>query len=310
MLAVAGVLTALAVVLMGPAASALSRATWPSIEPRAGLVLWQAIGLASGLAVVGALLAVAVSPLSGSMWGALSAFFANAHDGAPLRHLDLPHASSLVVAFVLWVWLSGVTVASVVRTWRSRSRHRVILDLVGTPMPAGERSVPVRILEHSAVAAYCLPGLRARVVLTTGAVALLSEAELAAVLAHEQAHVVEHHDLVTLPFSAWEAALPWLAGARRAKAAVGQLIEMVADDRACHRYDRRVLASALARVGLSSASAGTAPNGALAVAEGAVLARVERLLAGPSSAPYARRLAYSGAVALLLVPTVLLWLAG
>jgi hypothetical protein len=52
----------LAVVAIGSAlgASALPRASWPRRSPAAAILLWQALGLASGLAAVGTLIGLAM----------------------------------------------------------------------------------------------------------------------------------------------------------------------------------------------------------------------------------------------------------
>jgi bla regulator protein blaR1 len=61
-------------------------------------------------------------------------------------------------------------------------------------------------------------------------VAELDGDQLAAVVAHERAHLRERHHLLLLPFVAWEAALPVLPAAARAHAGVRELVEMRADD--------------------------------------------------------------------------------
>ncbi|GAA2778767.1 M56 family metallopeptidase [Nonomuraea dietziae] len=91
------------------------------------------------------------------------------------------------------------------------------------------------MLDHPGAAAYCVPGLRSHVVVSSGTLALLSHDELTAVLAHESAHVRERHDLVLLPFGALRRALPWSKVVRDAQAQVELLVEMAADDRA-RRY--------------------------------------------------------------------------
>lgn len=53
-------------------------------------------------------------------------------------------------------------------------------------------------MEHPSPAAYCLPGLRPRVVVTRGALSAPTGAEVAAVLGHERAHATGRHDLVVL----------------------------------------------------------------------------------------------------------------
>jgi hypothetical protein len=80
-------------------------------------------------------------------------------------------------------------------------------------------------------------------------IAALPPEELAAVLAHERAHADGRHELVIQPFVAWQSALPFLAPARRATAAVAELVEMLADDAAAAKTSRLTVARALARVG-------------------------------------------------------------
>jgi beta-lactamase regulating signal transducer with metallopeptidase domain len=184
-----------------------------------------------------------------------------------------------------------------------------MVDLVGRPLrpdPAagvGSAKRESLVLDHPAPAAYCLPGGTPRVVLTSGAVELFDDEELAAVLAHERAHLAERHDLVVLPFAAWSKALPWLPTVRRSRTAVDRLVEMVADDRACADCDRTVLACALARFGVAS----HAPDGALAAAgTGTVLARVDRLLDPPRRSARLRYLLLAAAATLLVLPTLAL----
>jgi Zn-dependent protease with chaperone function len=298
-------LATLTVVLLGPAPSALARAGWTSREPRAALVLWQALGLAAGLAAIGTALALGVAPLGGDLTTALFAWLRGLVAGDPSAGLDLAHSMLLGAALALLGWLLAVTGLSAWRMWRSRIRHRELVDLVSTPWPGRVRparpTALARVIDHPAAAAYCLPGHDSRVVVTTGALDLLDEDELDAVLAHEHAHLAERHDLVILPFTAWASALPWLPGPRRARAAVQGLVEMVADDRACVGRERHVLAAALARVGVAAA-----PAGAVGSTEHALVVRVRRLLDPPRRSAVARGAAYLGAVALLALPTLAL----
>lgn len=72
---------------------------------------------------------------------------------------------------------------------RQRSRHLEVLDLVG------RRSDRLRatVLEHALPAAYCLPGRCPRIVVSEGALRLLSGEQLDAVLEHERAHIAGRH---------------------------------------------------------------------------------------------------------------------
>ena len=64
------------------------------------------------------------------------------------------------------------------------------------------------VIDYPAAAAYCLPGIRSQIVVSVGTLDLLAPAELAAVLAHERAHVRARHDLVLIPFTSLRRAFP------------------------------------------------------------------------------------------------------
>jgi Zn-dependent protease with chaperone function len=305
------VLAGLAGILLAPATTALSKARWADQEPRAALVLWQAGGFAAGLAAVGAVLGIALAPLADTPPAALLAVVRRFCAGDRAGGLDPLHLLLLGLAALLLFRLVGVLMLSSWRIWWGRRRHLAMLDMVSRPLvlpwvPHPPLRTGARVLDHPDVAAYCLPGSGAKVVLTSGALAVLDSEELDAVLAHERAHLNERHDLLLLPFAAFAAALPFLPGPRQARIAVGRLVEMLADDRACSGRERVVLAAALARFGVAAAATDTRPAGALAVADSAVLARVRRLLDPPASAPWHRRLAYLAAFALLLAPMLTL----
>jgi Zn-dependent protease with chaperone function len=289
----------LAAAYLVPGARLLAGAAWVVREPRAALVLWQGLGFASGVALIGCALAVALAPLGRGLASALWCWGGAIGRGELFASLGLAHGVLLVVALAALVWLVGVTLWSACAAAFARRRHRELIELVARPLPGGAFSgEAVHVLEHPGVAAYCVPGLRPRVVVTSGALRAFSEDELAAVLAHEGAHLREHHDLVLLPFAAWALALPGLAGAVRARSAVAHLLELVADDRASAARGPRAVARALARCGAMGAVApACALNG-----EGPLVARVERLLRPPARSPLARWGAWLGAFGVSLAP--------
>ena len=90
-------------------------------------------------------------------------------------------------------------------------------------------------MEHPAAVAYCLPGRVGTIVLTTAALAALDDAELAAVLAHERAHLRGRHHLVLAAASALAQTLPFLPGLCTAQTELARLLEMIADDKAADR---------------------------------------------------------------------------
>jgi Zn-dependent protease with chaperone function len=183
----------------------------------------------------------------------------------------------LVAGLVLLALLVWVLLAASAAVVRARQRQRALLSLLAH----GDPKVPgALVVDYPAAAAYCLPGLRSAIVISAGTLDLLDSAELAAVLAHERAHLRERHDLVLLPFVALQNGFAWSPVVRKAHQAVALLIEMHADDRARRHRPARELATALLRVG--AAGGGLAPSGALAAADAAadcdVAARVTRLL--------------------------------
>ncbi|ADD44188.1 M56 family metallopeptidase [Stackebrandtia nassauensis] len=299
------VLGALAIALLGPIPAILERASWPSREPRAALVLWQAVGLAGGVSVLGVAIATALAPLGDTPWDAAMTWLATVWSGDLTGGLETFHLILLGMAMAITFRLAGVMPVTIWRTWTARRRHRDLVGLVSRPWPA-TRPGHGHVLEHPAAAVYCLPGGvgrdAPRVVFTTGALSALDDDELAAVLAHEHAHLVERHDLVALPFFAWVTALPWFPGVRRARSSVATLLEMVADDRAATQVSPATLASALARIGTAAAGRAATPVGAIAVDGGGVLQRVRRLLCPPDRSRRWRVSAYLLAAGLIVAP--------
>lgn len=303
----AWVLAVLAILLAWPVPIILARAAWPRRHARAAIALWQAVGIAGGLSLIGAPLAIGLAPLDGHLRTGLVEL---ARDALHLRvpsGLGLPQEIALALAGVLTVRLVGVTSLSALRIERDLRRQRHAVDLAGE-----HADRQLRVLEHAAPAAYCLPGTRPRIVITEGTIAALAPDELEAVLAHERAHARWRHELVVQPFVAWESALP-LPPARRATAAVTTLVEMLADDHAAHAVGRPALARALVAIGGTAgpilnqrANSGPAPA-ASAIAATPTLTRVHRLVRKPPTPSPVERLigpaAWLAAVALVAGPT-------
>jgi Zn-dependent protease with chaperone function len=305
----------LAVVAIGSAlgASALPRASWPRRSPAAAILLWQALGLASGLAAVGTLLGLAMPASNtgvvrsalrvgalfgtGGVFRVAGAFWAT---GTVPAFLVAARLTCLATGLALFALLCWVLVAACAGVLQARRRHRTLLTLLAH----GDPKVPgALVVDYPTAAAYCLPGLRSRIVVSVGTLELLGRGELAAVLAHERAHLRERHDLVLLPFTALRRAFPRSATCTDAHLAVALLVEMLADDHTLRTRPARELVSALVRFG----TAGTcpAPAGALA-AGGEVVARVSRLMHPARPLPTAAVAAICLAAALLVAAPVAL----
>ncbi len=293
-------LLVLGVALAEPVSRALARARWPARDPVGGLIVWQAIGLAGGLALLGAGVGYGLAPLGPSLPAAVPAFVGPLADGRLPPGVGPAHLVSLLLALLLALRLVGVLLAVTIRMMRIRARHRHLIDLLGTPWPA----VPgAHVLDHPVPVAYCLPGLRSRLVLSAGVLDALDPSGVRAVLAHERAHLRERHDLVVLPFVAWGATAPFVRGMVCAQLAVATLIEMRADDVAACRVAPAQLTGALRSMG------GTAPAAALSSFTDALDDRLERIVCPPPPLPIAvRALVRLTAVALVALPTGLLLL--
>ena len=299
MLAAAAALAVGLLLLVLVAPRCLAGAAWTTRSPALALLLWQAVGLAGGLLAIETAVTLALAPAVDTHLGALQALA-----GGGVAPLPLWAGAALAVGMLLLLRLLSVLLASAAVTLQARQRNRLLVDLVTTRNPL----LPgARVVESELPLVYCLPGLRPRVVLSSGVLSLLTDEEVRAVLAHEAAHVDQRHDLVVLPFVALRETFPALPAVRTAVAEVAVLVEMLADDRAARRHPSAALARALYKVG-----AAPPPQGALAAGAEAVLQRAHRLLEPEPPLPLRVRaaalLATAGVLALpplgLLLPLI------
>jgi Zn-dependent protease with chaperone function len=246
--------------------------------PREALLVWQAVSVAGVVAALSVAPAGALSTTLPPWAVVLAALFS----GAMLGRL-------------LW---SGHTVGTRLRS--QRRAHRTLVDALGTD--TGDH---VRVLAHPTPTAYCLPGLRRRVVLTEGTLAALPPDELAAVMAHERAHLRARHDLVLELFTVLHRAVPARLRSPEALREVHLLIEVLAD-----RVARRVAGPvALARA-LVALAAGRRPDTALGATEDlATTSARMRLLNEPSAPGWLRATMVGFAVAVVAAPVALLLVA-
>ncbi|NUS42938.1 MAG: M56 family metallopeptidase [Mycobacteriaceae bacterium] len=306
--AAAPVFALLALILTGPAPELLARAAWPSRAPRAALVLWQAVALAAVLAAFGSGLAVASELLVPGPNGHPTTSPAD-----EINALGLPlwiiYVTVLTLTLLVGARLCWAIVRVSVRTRRRRAQHRMIVDLVGTePTAHGHHRrltgrsrsqvADLRVIDTAEPVAYCLPGLRQRVVLSEGTFASLDDTEITAILSHERCHLRSRHDLLLEAFTAVHEAFPRFVRSESALGSVRLLVELLADDSAVKVTGRKPLARALIACANS-----TAPQGALAAGGQHTVLRVQRLT-GPLADTRVAVAAYLASVAILLVPTI------
>jgi Zn-dependent protease with chaperone function len=284
--------TVMALVLSGPVPAMLARATWPSRAPRAAIVLWQSIALAAVLSAFSAGIAIA------------SRLFAPGDDGRPTATITseiaalgwplwITYLTVFALTLVIGARLAVAIVQVAIATRRRRAHHRMVVDLVGKSQKSG-----LRILDVDEPLAYCLPGVRSRVVVSEGTLTTLADNEIAAILSHERAHLRARHDLVLEMFTAVHAAFPRFVRSASALDAVRLLIEMLADDAAVRTSGPTPLARALV-----ACATGRTPAGALAAGGPTTVTRVHRLGGSGNSLVLAAG-AYVAAATVLVVPTV------
>ena len=300
----AAAFTILAVLLVGPVPALLARARWPLRAPRAAMVLWQAIALAAVLSAFSAGIAIATRLLMPGPDGRPTASIIGA-----AGRLGWPLWTAYIAVFALTVLVGArlmiAVVQVVIANRRRRAHHRMVVDLVGVGHDVAlaqrcTRTRDLRILDVPQPLAYCLPGVRSRVVVSEGTLTTLADDEVAAILTHERAHLRARHDLVLEAFTAVHAAFPRLVRSASALGAVRLLVELLADDAAVRAAGRAPLARALV-----ACASGRTPSGALAAGGTGTVLRVRRL-AGRGNSLALSAAAYLAAAAVFVAPTVAL----
>lgn len=187
-----------------------------------------------------------------------------------------------LLAILVCLRITYCAVGRSVQTARRRWKHRRMLDVVGRY----DRGLRAVVIEHDLPAAYCLPGRRKQVVLTSAAIQSLETDEIDAVLAHERAHLRGRHHVVVAAAAVIERAFPFVPAFAVARREVDRLVELLADDTATRSCSRLAIADALLTVGSTPT-----PAGALAAGGTSTAFRVRRLIRSELPLSWAQRLA-------------------
>ncbi|AXK34403.1 M56 family peptidase [Streptomyces armeniacus] len=293
-------LAAYAVLVGVLAPYAVTRARWPHRTPAAAVFVWH--GLMVTFVVTTALAAyhliVGERHVHSGVQGLLNAC-GLVPAVLPGQTAPLGADTALLLAVLVLLLPVGWFVHTVRSTRRVQGRHRDMLALVGVPAP----KYGATIVEHDTPVVYCLPGRYRQVVVTTGAVEVLSPEQLYAVLEHERAHIAGRHHLLHAVPAAFERTFPRLPLAVQAREQTALLLEMIADDRALRACSHEVLAEAICEV-----AAGQAPRAAFGAGGSNVSVRVRRILdprAVRRPSPGTWWGVVSGAAAVALVPLLL-----
>jgi Zn-dependent protease with chaperone function len=189
-----------------------------------------------------------------------------------------------------------ITLAALAALWRygrctqravARTRLHARAALLAGRELAGTGAV---VLDDPRPVAYCVAGRPPAIVITSGALAVLDKAQLAAVLAHERAHLAGRHHLLATVTRGLAGVFPGVPLFTMGADEVARLAELAADGMATRSVGRHALVAALLAIATGTAVPGASVHGAAPIAHGglaaagyAVPARVERLLHPPGS---------------------------
>ncbi|MFP5335738.1 MAG: M56 family metallopeptidase [Actinomycetes bacterium] len=292
-------LVAYAVLLATVAGRRLADSRWPARAPVLGVVLWQVITVSLFVTVM-SIAAVLALP-DAELGDGLAAFLRTCAHTLRERYATPGGAVAATTGLLLAVavvgrlgWCIGAEL------WRCRQGRRSQLERLRI---AADRhpGLGAYVVDDERAVAFCVPGRAPAVVLTSATVRALTGVELAAVLAHEAAHLRWRHDLPLAVARASAQAFPFVPSLRLAHQHIGELVEMAADDVAARRHGTRAVGSAL--VQLASAEP---PQFSLGASGSGSAVRARRMLTSDSGLRHGTRgalmfLAVNAAVAPLLV---------
>jgi Zn-dependent protease with chaperone function len=257
----------------------LRRAQWVLRAPRLAIAVWQALSAAWIVSLVILGLTLAQRLLERLAWP---------QDQPPNTARELIIAAAgLGLAAAIIARASYVIARELAWARRQQRSQLLALELAGQHADGLDATV----IDHDTPAVYSLPAPHApkTIIVSTGALRILSDEELAAVVAHERGHLRHHDHLVTAIAGALHLAFPGVALLRHARHEIEILAEMAADDHARRDHSTDALASAL----LALAAART-PQHMLGAAGHSVADRLRRMLASTKPLPNPARI---GAVA-------------
>jgi beta-lactamase regulating signal transducer with metallopeptidase domain len=257
------------VLLVGP--PVLRRLTRPGYSPRLGAAAWMT-PIGSVLASWGAATMFALADFVHHWNGQGSVL---AHCLATLRGLAAGNAVQLGLLIIVGLGAMAVTISAtrsvrILARMRSETHgHASAVRVVGRRLQGRDAVV----IDAPEPAAYCIAGRPHAVVITSAVLATLTEPQLAAILAHERAHLDGRHPEMVAVARGLAATFPCLKLMTEGAHHISRLLEMCADDAAASQHGPQpILGGILALTG-----AAPAPAGALGAAGASVLARVERL---------------------------------
>jgi len=282
-------MTLFATVLVLAAVCVPHMARFDRLQSTIAATLWVSALALRALAAIFTIVFVALFLPATDVFGAVTQWCWHAALPLLAAHLGLSGHRLGEAAVIVPVAVIAASLLSVL--WGICNAARSVRGLVRTralgPGPAGS----VMIGGPGVVVAAA--GLsRPRVVISTGALAALDDAELAASLDHERGHIVRRHRYVLLFAEICRALAFFVPGSRAAARELAFHLERNADEYAVgRRHDPLALASAICKAAIST----PATSSTFATLGGEGVAARLRILVEPEPRP--RRTAWGGGLA-------------
>ncbi|BBZ07668.1 M56 family metallopeptidase [Mycolicibacterium monacense] len=283
---------AVSLTVLGP--GLLSRATRNGAAPRLGVCAWLAVMATVVVAWVGALALFSYQIVVS--WGQIGSVLTGCVAGLGLiargGYGDLLQVTFVVLAVmgsVAVLVLAARAVNVLHRAHRGGVDHVRAVRLAAGDTPLGPGGALVIDSDRRGV--YCLASRPHTIVMTRAAFDVLDDAQRAAVISHERAHLIGRHHLVLALTGALSKVLSRVRLFTAGAAEVARLLEMCADDAAARRHSADTVVDALLVLILPSPTSSSphaplaTPVAALGAAGLAVTQRIERLLFPPNRTP-------------------------
>lgn len=206
-----------------------------------------------------------------------------------LRHGSTPGVEEVAGLLSVTAVVAAAVRLGVVAVNVARRRARRRQENLATLRLAARRDDDVLWLPYDRPLAFSMNGRPGVVVLTEGLTRHLDTGAVAAVLAHERAHLAGRHHLLLAAAETLRATLPFVPLFRQAPTALGDLLEVAADLVAVRRCGTAAVRTALVTVARHGA-----PPTSLAMAQTAVDLRLDRLRRGPTAPSAAHRIVSCG----------------
>jgi hypothetical protein len=217
----------------------------------------------------------------------------------------------LAAAVALVLRIGFCMAATFLSAWRTRRAHVAVLRICARV----DADLGVLVLDHDEPGCYCVPGRPGTIVITSSALRRLSPAQLAAVLAHERAHLSGRHHFAVSFAHAVHRSAPRVKLLALVEQETRRLVEYIADDAALRSPGGApalvaalaVLAGGLGVVGGTPAFALGALGGTGAAGEqrSTALSRIVRLHGGRKVGRRGIALGALGSTLLISLPILL-----